>query len=331
MSDKKCPGLKAGDLIDVVAPGIKAKSETLKKVKNFVRSWDLQVRFGENLMGSDLLCANTREFRFKDLGKALLAKDSKMIWCLRGGYGSLHLLKALKAMKKPKNCKLFMGLSDITSLHIFLVQHWGWSTIHGCNMDRLATGEATKAELSRFKEVLFGITESLDYPLKPLNREALKARKIQASLIGGNLTTLQSSLGTDFQVNGEQSFLFFEDIGERAYRIDRILEHINQLGLFKKTKAIVFGPFTGCREPGGQNLIPRLLKQFAGSMKCPVFSGLRSGHGPNQCPLPLGTEAIISGGPQARITMKTGVVSHEKAGVVSHVKTGCKDGFINHD
>ncbi len=311
MSNKKWIGLNPGDLIDVVAPGMKPRPGTLKNVKNLVKSLNLQIRFGKNLTGPDLLCANTGEFRFKNLKKALLAKDSKMVWCLRGGYGSLHLLKALKAIKKPKHCKLFMGLSDITSIHTFLVQHWNWSTLHGCNMDYLATEEVTKAELTRFRKVLFGVTKNLDYPLKPLNKEALKVKKIQAPAIGGNLTTLQSGFGTNFQVNGKGKFLFMEDIGERAYRIDRMLEHAKQAGLFKGTKAIIFGPFVNCKEPGGQNLIPRLLKQFAGSVKCPVFSGPGSGHGPNQHPLPLGTEAKILGGPQARIFIKTGIVSRD--------------------
>ena len=307
MSDKKCFGLKSGDLIDVVAPGMRPKPGTLKRAKDLTRSLGLRVRF-EKLTGSDLLCANTRELRFKNLKKALLAKDSKMVWCLRGGYGSLHLLEALKNMKKPKRRKLFMGLSDITSLHTFFLQHWGWSTLHGCNMDYLAAEKATKAELVRFKKVLFGVTENLGYSLKPLNKEALKVKKIQASVIGGNLTTLQSGFGTDFQVDGKGNFLFMEDIGERAYRIDRMLEHGKQVGLFKKTKAVIFGPFVDCKEPGSRNLIPRLLKQFADSIKCPVFSGLVSGHGPNQHPLPFGTKAKIFGGPKAEIVIETGIV-----------------------
>ena len=100
-------------------------------------------------------------------------------------------------------------------------------------------------------------------------------------------------------------------MGERAYRIDRILEHGKQLGLFKEVKAVIFGPFVDCKEPRGQNLIPRLLKQFADSIRCPVFSGLGSGHGPNQHPLPLGTEAKIFGGSTAGITIKTGAFSYD--------------------
>ena len=215
MSFKKWIGLKSGDLIDVVAPGMKPKTGTLKQIKNLAQSFDLQIRF-KNLKGPDLLCSNTRELRFKNLKKALLAKDSKMVWCLRGGYGSLHLLESLRALKKPKHCKLFMGLSDITSLHTFLVQSWGWSTLHGCNMDYLAGNEATEIELNRFKKVLFGVTGKLNYSLKPMNREALRIKKLQASIIGGNLTTLQAGFGTVFQVNGKGKILFMEDIGGKG-------------------------------------------------------------------------------------------------------------------
>ena len=307
MDNKTWMGLKTGDRVDIVAPGMKPQPGTLRRASEFLSSWGLKARFGENLTGKDLLCANTREFRFKSLKKALLAKDSKMVWCLRGGYGSLHLLKSLKDLPSPGSCKLFMGLSDITSLHTFFVQDWGWPTLHGCNLDYFANGQGTKAQKDRFKKVLFGLTKALEYPLKPLNPSALRDTKILAPVIGGNLTTLQSGLGTEFQVQTKNSIVFFEDVGERAYRVDRILEQMDQLDLFKKAKAVIFGLFTDCREPGGKNLIPSLLKQFARFQKCPVFYGLKSGHGPNQHPLPLGTKAQIFCGSQPRIRLETGV------------------------
>ena len=255
----------------------------------------------------DFLCAGPRENRFKDLKKALLAEDSKMIWCLRGGYGSLQLLESLKTMIPPRKAKLFVGLSDITSLHIFFTQCWGWSTLHGCNGDRLSSEQATKTERNRFKKVLFGKTEELIYPLKPMNSLALETKNIPGTVIGGNLTTLQSSLGTGFQLDGRGVFLFFEEVGERAYRVDRILEQMKQAGIFKNPKAIIFGPFTDCLEPGKKNLIPLLLKRFALEVQCPVYLGIKSGHGLDQQPLPLGTEARIICKPKPKILIKTGV------------------------
>ena len=140
-----------------------------------------------------------------------------------------------------------------------------------------------------------------------MNSLALKIKNISGTIIGGNLTTLQSGLGTEFQLEGRGVFLFFEEVGERAYRIDRILEQMKQAGIFKKSKAIIFGPFTDCLEPDKKNLIPLLLKYFALETQCPVYQGIKSGHGLDQQPLPLGTSARIVGKPKPKIVIKTGV------------------------
>ena len=191
MTHKKWTKLKAGDLVEVVTPGMEPKASTVRQVENLITSWGLKVRLGENLRAKgfsfsksgstqsidknpvkffgrssdgklkknsiqmktknpDFLCAGPREGRFKDLKKAILAGDSKMIWCLRGGYGSLQLLEFLKTISPPRRAKLFVGLSDITSLHTFLTQSWGWSTLHACNGDRLSSQRATKTERNRF-------------------------------------------------------------------------------------------------------------------------------------------------------------------------------------
>lgn len=298
--------LQQGDLIDIVAPGMKPRPRTLQGIKSFAKSWGLNVRYSPEIIGKDLLCAQSKEFRFKDLKKALLAKDSKMVWCLRGGYGSLHLLESLNKVKAPR-AKLFMGLSDVTSLHTFLNQQWGWSTIHGCNIDRFALKQATRLEQKRIHDSIFGKKQKVKYSLKALNDLAVKKGEIRSSFTGGNLVTLQSGFGTQFQIQTRNKILFFEDIGERAYRVDRVLEHMRQLKMFNGVKAIVFGQFTGGKEPGGKSLVPQLLKQFAQEQKVPVFSGLQSGHGKNQHPLPLNTSSVLCCEKQPYVEIEVGV------------------------
>ncbi|MCK6600046.1 MAG: LD-carboxypeptidase, partial [Bdellovibrionaceae bacterium] len=82
------------------------------------------------------LNSSDRNIRFDYLKLALEEEQSDVIWCLRGGYGSIHLLPLLDSLKKPKKKKLLIGLSDITSLHIYLQQRWGWSTLHASHLDR---------------------------------------------------------------------------------------------------------------------------------------------------------------------------------------------------
>ena len=297
--------LQPGDLVEIIAPGMPPKKGTLNGIPKFLKTWGLKPIIRKDLLGKDLICANSQEKRMAHLKKALSNKEAKMIWCMRGGYGSLHLLPELKKIRKTSP-KIFMGLSDITSLHTFLVQMWGWSTIHGCNIDKFARGEATSAEMNRFKKILFGEETSVSNTIKPLNKMAQKNGTIKGSIIGGNLITLQSSFGTPFQMKTRNQILFFEDIGERAYRVDRVLTQMDQLGMFRSVKAVIFGQFTGGNEPGGASKVPQLLKQFAQAQKFPVFSNFPSGHGNNQHPLPLGTQAKIFSGKTSKIEIHTG-------------------------
>lgn len=305
MKKNKWSPLVPGDLVDIVAPGMKPLPGTIKGIKSFLNSWGLKVRIDPKIIGKDLICSNSKEYRLQNLKKALIAKDSKMVWCMRGGYGSLHLLEGLSKVKAQPN-KIFMGISDITSLHSFLVQEWGWSTIHGSNIDRFALGKTLSAENKKFYEILFGKKESVQYKIKALNESAVRNKIIKGEVVGGNLITLQSSFGTKFELNGKSKILFFEDIGERAYRIDRVFEHMKQLNLFKGVRAVVFGQFTGGREPGGKNLVPALLKQFASEQKFPVFSGVPSGHDVKQSPLPLGTSSKIQCGSKPFLECSSG-------------------------
>lgn len=228
-----------------------------------------------------------------------------MVWCVRGGYGSLHLLEDLASWPKGP-AKIFLGLSDITSLHLFLNQSWNWPTLHGCNLDRFVRGEDQRGEASSLKKLLFGKTDKVTYSLKPLNDSARTVRKWQGSIVGGNLITLQSSLGTPFEIKTRGKILFVEDIGERAYKLDRVFTHLYLSGGLRGLKAVVFGQFTGSEEPGGPSLVSKWMKEWAQTSRVPVFSGLPSGHGPKQRPLPLNTSAHIFGGMRSKIEIHSG-------------------------
>jgi muramoyltetrapeptide carboxypeptidase len=306
MNKNYWPQLQPGDLIDVIAPAMAPSKKSILGLDVFLKSWGLKVRYSKSLVSPDLLCSNTKEFRQNDLKRALLAKDSKMVWCLRGGYGSIHLLDQLNKLKRPQT-KIFMGFSDTTNLHLLLNQKWGWATIHGCHIGRFSTKEASQNEEKRVKDLLFGKVTKLKYKIKALNSIAKKDKKINSQILGGNLVNIQSTLGTDFQLIAKNKILFFEEIDERAYKIDRIFQHMKMLNFFKDAKAIIFGQFTGGREPSGNNLVPIYLKKWAQEQKIPIYSGIQSGHGANQFPLPLNTKVMLKGGISAFIEIETGV------------------------
>ncbi len=193
---KKSNALQSGDIIDVIAPGFACALEDVEKVRIFLEEKGFKPRIPKDIIEDHPLFSNRDEKRIQMLIRAIKAKDSKAIWCLRGGYGSNHLLPALKKIKK-QSPKLMIGISDITSLHGFLIQNWNWKGLHGPLLDRLGKGQVPKAVEEELMEVLHGdLPEVIFKDLIPMNKKAQSKKKIMASVIGGNLKVVEGHVGT---------------------------------------------------------------------------------------------------------------------------------------
>ena len=143
------------------APGFAAKRSEIAKAIKKIKSWGLKPRIPQDLIGKDILCANTDAVRFRHLKNALTAKDSKVIWCLRGGYGSIRLLPQLNKLKKPKHKKIILGYSDITSLHAFVMSRWKWEVLHGPLVDSLVENRTLPEHEQLLRDVLFARKKEL--------------------------------------------------------------------------------------------------------------------------------------------------------------------------
>lgn len=293
----KLRALKPGDLIEVIAPGSYSSAEVLEKGVQVLKSWGYEVRYAPDLLDPQIFLSNTDQKRFQSFKAAMTNTKSQAVWCLRGGYGSIRLLPQIEKMKIPKNKKILIGISDISSLHVVLNQKWKFPTLHAPLVDRLGMDKLTSEDLHELRELL----QNPDYvarfdQLKPLNKVALVKRKIKGELTGGNLMVVTSTLGTPSQLKTKNKILFLEELCERAYRVDRCLQQMKQAGVFKNVKAVVFGDFIDCHEPNKDNHIQAILKDFFKDFKIPVFSGVEAGHGLRQRPLFFNTEVHLACG-----------------------------------
>src|SRR5579862_2080635 len=109
--------LARGDVVDVIAPGFRCTDEQLRGGIEYLQGQGLVARVPADLFGEDLLCANSDRQRFAQLRKALFARDSRALWCVRGGYGAIRIIQRLQALKPPSQAKLLIGYSDATTLH----------------------------------------------------------------------------------------------------------------------------------------------------------------------------------------------------------------------
>ncbi len=284
--------VEKGDTIAIVAPGSLKNTESVKPAQDYLSSLGLKSK-PCTIKEHPLYSAPDPE-RLNDLLDAIEEDSIKAIWAIYGGYGTTRLLPKL-AERAPLKNKLLIGFSDVTALLAYVSQKWGWKPVHGPMLAQIVehrVDETSKASLEDF----FGRwTQTMLPNLIPLNVYAEKAKKVEGTLGGGNLSVLQYALGTFWQPSYDKSILFLEDVDERAYRISNFLEHFTQAGVFEGVKAIVFGQFSFKKEPTAEGiLISQTLFEFAQKQSFPVFKGGAIGHGAKNYPLQIGVKARIT-------------------------------------
>jgi muramoyltetrapeptide carboxypeptidase len=286
------PPLQAGDVVEIIAPASRSSLQYLHALRELLLSWNLHCVLSPDLFGDDLLCANSDEHRLRLLKQALLRPESKALICLRGGYGSMRLIPGLSQMPAPTTPKILVGMSDITALHLFIGQVWGWPSIHAsANQDK-----CLPACIEQLRSLLFADSPALHLTAQPLNAKAAESFTLESSIVGGNLSLVQCSIGSLWQMQAKNKVVFLEDVGERGYRIDRMLEHLKQAGLFKDAAAILLGDFNEGTEPDGSSLVAPVLKRFADTCCCPVIQISNVGHGLNNTPFLFGCLVRVKGG-----------------------------------
>lgn len=299
--------LKKNDVIDVVSPATACTQSENIKIKNFLETLGLaaNIFFEENL---SLKKSATHEFpsfsaeqRFEQFKNAVNS-DSKIIWCARGGYGSAEILPFLEKMPKPKNKKIFIGFSDISSLNNLLINKWDWQVVSAPMLAQIVLNKVSEKSIQAICDFIFGKKIQLKYQL---NNLIPAAKNIKADIVGGCFSVLAGQFGTKHQINFQDKILFLEDEGEDGERLDRYFWQLLQIMLEQKKypQAIVLGNFMQSNPHGTPKAknIQIALEKFAANLlenHLPVALFIEKtgclGHSENMLPLILGKEAVIS-------------------------------------
>jgi muramoyltetrapeptide carboxypeptidase len=293
--------LKTGDIIDVVATSGGELGITADDIRNFVEDLGYTARLAENFQekDADLFCANSDKVRFENLLSALKSHESDTIWMFRGGYGAAKLIPMLEEYDFSSHKKTIIGCSDVTAIGLYFENKYNWEFIHG-RMIKNAMDKTQEEEFDNLEKLLSGDWTKIEYQMKTLNKVAKNTNDISSKITGGNLSLLQCSLGTMWQVDTKDKILFIEEVGEKAYAIDRMLVHLSQAGRFGEIKGLVFGDMS--KEPN--DLIKQTVGRFAESVSFPVFEIENCGHGKLNNPLIFNLEAQILTGEAPSLIFK---------------------------
>jgi muramoyltetrapeptide carboxypeptidase len=292
--------IKSGDRVALVAPASSFPPEEVEAGVAELSRLGLEPVYDETIFDKERFVAGSVATRVQAIHRAWEDPSIAALIAMRGGYGSAQLLPHLDPALLQSGRKALIGYSDITAL-LTLYQRCGLTAIHGPMIDRrLSKGPAAYDEAS-FRSVMMQSEPAGEFA--PAQLETLKSGRAIGTLTGGTLTQLMASMGTPWAFDPpDDCILFLEDIGERPYRIHRLLTQAAQAGLFSKARAVVFGEFPGCDEPGGDPAIRDVLREFAAEFSGPVLFNFPSGHtsGPTWT-LPFGVKAEVVSDPSPAI------------------------------
>lgn len=284
----------AGSRIGLVAPASPFSRAEFEAGLAELRRLELVPVFDDRVFDREAIVAGPAATRAAMLREYLTRPDIDAVLAVRGGYGSAETLPRLDAAELRAARTAFIGYSDVTAIHAYLNGHAGLVSIHGPMIEgRLAAGESAYDRRS----LLESVSTRPVGRLAPEGLEILRPGEAMGPLCGGTMTQLAASMGTPFRFDPPMGHvLVLDEVGERPYRIRRLLTQLGQCGVLARASAVVFGQLPRCDEPGGgvtaRAVIAELFQDFPG----PVVVGFPTGHATSPLvTVPLGVTARVVG------------------------------------
>ena len=278
------PKLKANDEVIIIAPARKVDKKLLTFSLKLLKKWGLVPLLSKNLMEDNGIFAGSKILRHQDFQWALDHPSAKAIWCFRGGYGTTQIIEEINPARFLKNPKWIIGFSDITNFHCFSNIILNTASLHATMP--INTQSNTYYTLNSLKNFL--INQKISYEIKS-NKEN-KLGEVEATLIGGNLSVLCATLGTNYQPDFENKILFIEDIDEYLYKIDRMIWQLKYAGIFHQIAGLIIGHFTNIKDNSisfGKSLEEIILEKV-NEFNFPVIFDFPAGHENENLSIPFG-------------------------------------------
>jgi muramoyltetrapeptide carboxypeptidase len=278
------PHLRPGQVIQVIAPSSPFDAADFERGVERLRT-RYDVRYDPSLLDRRGYLAGSDARRAAELLAALENPDVRAIVAARGGYGATRLLDRISAEHVARHPKLLAGFSDVTALHALWARA-GLGSIHGPMV--AALGRGTDAQVARWVAAVEGAS-----PAAVTGLHAIAGGRARGPLLGGNLAVLTALIGTPHLPPLDGCVLFLEDVGERPYRIDRMLTTWRHAGLLARPIAIALGAFTDA-QPGPDGVtVEQVLEERLGGLGIPVLAGVPAGHVEDNLELPFGAMCTI--------------------------------------
>jgi muramoyltetrapeptide carboxypeptidase len=281
--------LRPDRAIGVCAPSGPVKEDELAAGLAWLEAQGHPVVVGKNVRARRGYLAGSDSERLADLESLLRDPSVGAILCARGGYGVSRYLARVDAGELRAARKLVVGYSDATHLLSYLQARAGVASLHGPMLERTdVTPEARARELALMRG---------EGGIEPLAGRALRGGVAEGPLVGGNLKMLHSSVGTPWEPAVDGAILFFEEVSEAPYAIDRALVHLREAGWLARVRGVAVGQLVNCestRYPGASaaDAVREILES---AVRGPIVVDLPFGHVADNRALAVGVRARLDG------------------------------------
>ncbi len=293
------PALQKGDTIGIIAPAgqLQDKGRFTQGVA-ILQNMGFRVKYPTTLWPGPEYLADSDDNRGAEFNRMVTDEEVNGLISLRGGYGCLRMLDKIDLSLVARNPKILVGFSDITILQNFLYVQTGLVSLHGPVVTSLVG--ATEDTLASLYDCLTNITS---HNLVCEQIEVLRyGASVAAPLIGGNLASLVTLLGTPYDFPWDNKIVFLEDINEPAYKIDRMLTQLHLAGKLENIAGLILGDFstsTSLDETEKlryRNAIWDRVLELCPVRAMPIWGNFPSGHCACNLSFPLGLVAEMDSG-----------------------------------
>jgi len=280
--------LLRGDTIGIVAPSYAPQSGWLLRGAKAMEEAGYKVILDSEIERFRRFQKHEDERRADNLTRIWLNPEVKAVIAGTGGYGAVRLLPYLDPEVFRKNPKSFVGYSDITALHLWLMRRAKLRVFHGPTLDDLFPGAFDPSAHSLMTAL------STPRPETKLGRDIARSVRPGSAvgrLTGGNLSLVQQTIGTPYEIDTRDAILFLEETRDPMSVVDERLLHLRAAGLLRDVRGIVFGQLSVDRSE--EDEFEDFLLDLVSDLEVPILMDFPAGHEVPNLTLPLGTEVEI--------------------------------------
>ena len=260
-----------------------------------------RVKLAPGVHTRDDYVAGDARTRAHDVTSLFADDDVDIVQMLRGGYGASQVLPHLDYDVIAANPKPLVGYSDVTALHVAIRQRTGLVTFYGLGLTSMGSPKREEWSKERFLRAVGDPSPLGELPARPDDPYigAIGSGRATAPLVGGCLWLLRETLGTPWEIDLDDTILFFEDVNCPPWHVDGILTQLHNAGKLERIAGVVIGEMYHCEESRQpepwlrSRSMEDVFEHHLEPLGIPIVHNLPLGHGDHLCTIPLGVTATV--------------------------------------